>query len=281
MIVSFWLLWWVIISLWSILLQLGKSHDYLAARSPFSKAIKRLPFYGEEGHQEELPLRPQTILSSKDELSEKATDEGLIGLRQLPMQIRRKAKNNVFTFSLMVVGGSGLGKSTLVNSLFYDIYNDKHPGPSMRGKKTLKVESMTKMISESNVNVMLTIVDTPGFGDSLDNTRCWQSIVDYIEKRHFDYLNCELYLPSRLVVDHRIHCCLYFIQPTGHSLKTIDIELMRHLHDKVNIIPVIGKADTLTSDELAQFKRNVSSTPFRFSPLVYLMLLHTDTSGSR
>lgn len=41
-------------------------------------------------------------------------------------------------------------------------------------------------------------------------------------------------------------------------LKTIDIEFMRRLHTKVNLIPVIAKADTLTDEEVALFKQRVS-----------------------
>jgi septin family protein len=32
---------------------------------------------------------------------------------------------------------------------------------------------------------------------------------------------------------------------------------MKHLHDKVNIIPVIGKSDACTQDEIKQFKATV------------------------
>ena len=32
---------------------------------------------------------------------------------------------------------------------------------------------------------------------------------------------------------------------------------MKRLHDRVNIIPVIAKADTLTSDELRLFKKSI------------------------
>jgi septin family protein len=42
------------------------------------------------------------------------------------------------------------------------------------------------------------------------------------------------------------------------SLKPLDIEFMRRLHTKVNLIPVIAKADTLTDDEVAEFKARVS-----------------------
>ena len=48
------------------------------------------------------------------------------------------------------------------------------------------------------------------------------------------------------IPDNRVHCCLYFIAPTGHRLKPLDILVMKHLDKCVNVIPVIAKADTLT-----------------------------------
>ncbi len=42
------------------------------------------------------------------------------------------------------------------------------------------------------------------------------------------------------------------------SLKPIDVEFMRQLHTRVNLIPVIAKADTLTDEEVAEFKARVS-----------------------
>jgi hypothetical protein len=43
-----------------------------------------------------------------------------------------------------------------------------------------------------------------------------------------------------------------------NSLKQIDIEFMRRLHTKVNLIPVIAKADTMTDEEIRDFKARVS-----------------------
>ena len=37
----------------------------------------------------------------------------------------------------------------------------------------------------------------------------------------------------------------------------LDIEVMKKLHDRVNLIPVIAKADTMTVEELKQFKASV------------------------
>ena len=45
---------------------------------------------------------------------------------------------------------------------------------------------------------------------------------------------------------------------TFYSLREIDIELMRRLSPRVNVIPVIGKADSLTPSELRGFKKRVS-----------------------
>lgn len=41
------------------------------------------------------------------------------------------------------------------------------------------------------------------------------------------------------------------------SLREIDIELMRRLSPRVNVIPVVGRADSLTPQELKDFKRRV------------------------
>lgn len=49
------------------------------------------------------------------------------------------------------------------------------------------------------------------------------------------------------------------------SLKPLDIEFMKRLHDKVNVIPLIAKADTLTPEECQLFKKQVRVHMWRFS----------------
>jgi septin 7 len=49
------------------------------------------------------------------------------------------------------------------------------------------------------------------------------------------------------------------VSGADERLKPIDIEFMRRLHQKVNLIPVIAKADTLTEEEVSLFKQRVSS----------------------
>lgn len=43
-----------------------------------------------------------------------------------------------------------------------------------------------------------------------------------------------------------------------YRLREIDIELMRRLSPRVNVIPVVGRADSLTPQELKDFKRRAS-----------------------
>merc|ERR1711899_656166 len=159
----------------------------------------------------------------------------------------------------MVVGESGLGKSTLINSMFLtDVYSGECPGPSARLKKTVNVDTSQVLLQESGVNLSLTIVDTPGFGDAVDNSNCWDPGISYVESQYEAFLDAETRV-NRITAmpDTRVHACLYFIAPSGHGLKPLDVEFMKRLHDKVNIIPVIGKADTLTSEEIALFKTQI------------------------
>ncbi|XP_045464622.1 septin-7 [Harmonia axyridis] len=224
-----------------------------------------------ENKPPEPPIKPSSPESAKDENSKESTPEivkerpkpkeldGYVGFANLPNQVYRKAVKKGFEFTLMVVGESGLGKSTLINSMFLtDIYNSTdYPGPTQRLKKTVAVETTRVMLKENGVNLLLTVVDTPGFGDAVDNSNCWVPIIEYIESKYEDYLNCEARVTRKQSPDMRIHCCLYFIQPSGHGLKSLDIEFMKRLCDKVNIIPIIAKADTLTAEECTLFKKQI------------------------
>uniref|UniRef100_A0A8C2ESJ9 Septin n=1 Tax=Cyprinus carpio TaxID=7962 RepID=A0A8C2ESJ9_CYPCA len=201
-------------------------------------------------------LKPLTVFVFV--LQQQKNLEGYVGFANLPNQVYRKSVKRGFEFTLMVVGESGLGKSTLINSLFLtDLYSPEYPGPSHRIKKTVQVEQSKVLIKEGGVQLLLTIVDTPGFGDAVDNSNCWQPVIDHIDSKFEDYLNAESRVNRRQMPDSRVHCCLYFIAPSGHGLKPLDIEFMKRLHEKVNIIPLIAKADTLTPEECQQFKKQV------------------------
>lgn len=102
-------------------------------------------------------------------------------------------------------------------------------------------------------------MDTVGYGDQINKEDSFKAIVDYIDAQFENYLQEELKIKRSLSSyhDNRTHVCLYFICPTGHGLKSIDLVCMKKLDQKVNIIPVIAKADTISKTELAKFKAKI------------------------
>jgi len=57
-------------------------------------------------------------------------------------------------------------------------------------------------------------------------------------------------------------------------LKPLDIECMKALHHKVNIVPIIAKADALTPEELVQMKQNVCRNKFE---IIFIDKIHLDS----
>lgn len=184
---------------------------------------------------------------------------GYVGFANLPNQVHRKSVRKGFHFTLMVVGESGLGKSTLVNTLFNTtLYPPKeHLPPHAERPRTIAIQSISADIEEAGVRLRLKVVDTPGYGDFVNNSEAWKPILENIEARFDSYLEQENRVNRAKIADNRIHACLYFIEPTGHSLKRVDVEFMKRLHSKVNVIPVIAKADTMTDDEIIAFKKRI------------------------
>ena len=45
----------------------------------------------------------------------------------------------------------------------------------------------------------------------------WQPVIDYIDSKYEEYLNAESRVTRTVMPDTRVHCCLYFIAPTGHG----------------------------------------------------------------
>lgn len=156
---------------------------------------------------------------SNTNLPKTRTLDGYVGFANLPNQVYRKSVKKGFEFNLMVIGESGLGKSTFINSLFLaELYNPTDfPNTFERRKKTTFIDATSVLLSEKGVNLRLTVVDTPGFGDSIDNSNCWQPIIEHIDSKYEDYLNAESKINRKLPInDQRIHCCLHFISP-GHT----------------------------------------------------------------
>ncbi|KAI3373776.1 hypothetical protein L3Q82_022364 [Scortum barcoo] len=226
-------------------------------------------------------------------------DKEYVGFATLPNQVHRKTVKKGFTFTLMVAGESGLGKSTLINSLFLtDLYKDrKVPTAQERIDQTINIVKHTLSIEEKGIKLRLTIIDTPGFGDAIDNTESsgefsardvvlltdfvcvsWKPIEDYIDQQFEQYFRDESGLNRRNIQDNRVHCCLYFISPFGHGyagycssliLRPLDVACMKALHEKVNIVPILAKADSLTQEEVFRKKIKIREEIKQFGINIY------------
>nr|XP_012597304.1 neuronal-specific septin-3 isoform X2 [Microcebus murinus] len=198
-----------------------------------------------------VPMKPVSINSNL---------LGYIGIDTIIEQMRKKTMKTGFDFNIMVVGQSGLGKSTLVNTLFKSQVSRKASSWNREEKipKTVEIKAIGHVIEEGGVKMKLTVIDTPGFGDQINNENCWEPIEKYINEQYEKFLKEEVNIArKKRIPDTRVHCCLYFISPTGHSLRPLDLEFMKHLSKVVNIIPVIAKADTMTLEEKSEFKQRV------------------------
>ncbi|ODN02473.1 Septin-2 [Orchesella cincta] len=181
---------------------------------------------------------------------------GHVGFDSLPDQLVNKAVQKGFVFNILCIGETGIGKSTLMDSLFNTNFDSS---PSPHTLSSVKLKSHTYELQESNVQMKLTIVDTVGYGDQVNKEDSFKSVVDYIDQQFEAYLQEELKIKRCLPLYHdsRIHACLYFICPTGHGLKSIDLVCMKKLDSKINIIPIIAKADTVSKSELQKFKEKI------------------------
>ncbi|KAF7672894.1 neuronal-specific septin-3, partial [Alternaria burnsii] len=174
---------------------------------------------------------------------------------------RKKNVKKGIQFCLMVCGASGTGRTTFVNTLCGKQvlgHKEVDDPTTAHVEEGVKIKPITVELDEEGTRISLTIVDTPGFGDQIDNEASFSEIVGYLERQYDGILAEESRIKRNpRFRDDRVHVLLYFITPTGHGLRELDIELMKRLSPRCNVIPVIGKADSLTPAELAESKKLV------------------------
>ncbi|KAJ3053098.1 Septin-6 [Rhizophlyctis rosea] len=194
-----------------------------------------------------------------------------LGISDLPVQRVRRSKRRPYVFNIMTAGESGLGKTTFMNTLFNAPLKENKPQRNLSATQTVGINPTTYELNEDGVTLHLTVIDTPGFGDQLNRETNFQPIIDYIDTQYEAYLQAERSQEMRRnIKDNRVHALIYFIPPTGiNGLKELDIEFLQRLCTKVNVIPVIGKADTLTLEEATAFKKAILRDFERYDIRIY------------
>lgn len=181
-----------------------------------------------------------------------------VGFDTITSQIENRLLKRGFQFNIMVVGKSGLGKTTLVNTLFSSKLATTQGRRSVEipTEQTTEIKIHSHTLVENNVRLNINVIDTPGFGDQINNEKCWEPLVKYIKEQHSQYLRKELTAQrERFLPDTRVHCILYFLAPNGSKLKALDIQTLKKLSEVANVVPVIAKSDSLTLPERASFKK--------------------------
>lgn len=154
-----------------------------------------------------------------------------VGFSEIPEQVRELSIREGFHFNLLVVSRRGLGASTLINSLF--------SAPLMKKDRQDTITTTVNEIVENGIK--LTVSVTSYHGEDLSK------VFKYINALNEEYFEMEQGLSIQFP-DKRIHCCLYLIP--GDKISEHEIQGLKDLTSKVNVVPVITKADMFTDEEL-------------------------------
>ncbi|KAJ9528626.1 hypothetical protein QJQ45_020399 [Haematococcus lacustris] len=172
------------------------------------------------------------------------------------------------TLQVMVVGDSGLGKTTLIRSLMSTPGErlQFHDGSFTPTSQFLKdPDSLCSTISwrddDDRVIWVYKIQDTPGYGDDLNVDRSISQLTAYIEEQNIKWLGLEQSRDRKddltEVEDPRVDICLFAIPP--HRMRALDLKVMYELGRHVPLVPVVTKADTMSVREASTYRNDVAT----------------------
>ena len=179
------------------------------------------------------------------------------GLRQ---QLIKELEQHGECVTIMVVGETGVGKTSLLSNLFHQQL--EWPDSSTSGGRTLRVQEQVVTFDMGGVPFSARLVDSPGYGDSLDLARTFSTCVRYIDGCFRAALRSEQRIrrgDARAQKQDKklVDVVLYFFSP--HRAKEIDMDFLRAMRGKASIVPVLAKADTMTTAELQDFRATVTA----------------------
>ncbi|CCH62355.1 hypothetical protein TBLA_0H00640 [Henningerozyma blattae CBS 6284] len=183
------------------------------------------------------------------------------------LRLQKSAKKGA-RLCIMVLGDNGTGKSTFLNNLcnenifptvrqvnYLNTLNDLE----IDEKKYEPITETIEIVEEENtkkITITLDVVLFPYAGYMVDNSMAPGLIKNYLDEQFYKFLKEEKRINRKKSLnDTRPHVCIYFLRATSRGLNEYDIKCMQEICNKVNIIPIISKADTLTEDELSLNKK--------------------------
>lgn len=188
--------------------------------------------------------------------------KALAGISEFPKQTYNISKRKGGQFTMMLVGKSGVGKTSFINTLLnanvisdhMNIYRTQIP------QRTTSICIHKLKLEEGDYNMDLNIIDTPGYGDLIDNRFCWYGPAKYIDDQFRLVIRQELQ-PLRENLKHtEVNLCLYFLNYSSRGLNALDLQAIKKLAERVNLIPIVSKVDSCTKIEIENFKKKVQNT---------------------
>ncbi|KAF6262687.1 Septin-domain-containing protein [Scenedesmus sp. NREL 46B-D3] len=202
--------------------------------------------------------------------------------------------------NLLVCGASGSGKSSFISAFIKMLNPDAAAAAESAaggpGTKPEELKSSWKMsgitpdyphaalsladqrdklatigpisVPEAGRELLYRLQDCPGYGSTLDPAAYLKMLLTYIfeqQKKDFYQLHGSRGMPKSLVcgsLAHSVTACLYFLPPHGAS--KLDLVLMAGLSRYVALLPVVGKADTMTAaeaEDCCQLVQDMLATP--------------------
>ena len=177
------------------------------------------------------------------------------GLRNQHMRVLESRGESI---TIMAVGESGLGKTSLLSSLFraellWPDQEDGHP--------TASIAEQTVTFDLEGLPFSAKLIDTPGYGDT-DVLKEFDVVLGRLNQGFRRVLAQERRIrrADRRQSDaaiERVDVVLYFFAP--HRCKKADVALLKLLKGRASVVPILAKADSMTAEELASFRQQVTN----------------------
>jgi len=171
--------------------------------------------------------------------------------RKRELEVQRPVR-----FNVIVVGQSGLGKST-----FIDAFLDKKYSTHVIRPSTQEIVEREGTRYENGIKFRINFIDTPGYGQNKDFKEWYKMIKNYVTAQFRNYKEQkksklkEKKISQNPVEDRRVHALLYFL--AGPRIAHNDLIAMKKLKKYCNIIPILAKGDALTIQEIKEMKLNL------------------------
>ena len=197
-----------------------------------------------------------------------------VGFGSLSNHFLQRSRRNGSNFNLLLIGPAGCGKSTLLSNLYNQeiLAADRRRNARLPG--AIEFIDQSAEVLEAGVSLRLKITEVLGYGElsfaedgAKTNREKINKIVKNVEDKHRQHFDSENFAKrakssdqthNGQLKDQLYHAAVVFIQPQRNlNISALDLALIQSIQTRVNVIPVIAKADSYTGEELCRIKANL------------------------